>query len=335
MKMRNLGRNGPSVSALGLGCMGMSDFYGPADETESLATIRAAMEAGVTLLDTADFYGAGHNEMLIARALAGDRARAFIQVKFGVLRDPAGGFAGIDARPVAIKNALAYSLRRLRTDYVDLYQPARLDPSVPVEDVVGTIADLVKAGYVRHIGLSEVGAETIRRAHRAHPITAVQMEYSLMTRTLESSILPTCRELGIGVTAYGVLSRGLLSGRVRAGGYAGQRDFRAGAPRFVGENLEKNLQLVDRLAQVAKTKNATTVQVAIAWALAQGECIVPLIGARSRERLDEALRATQLQLNPEDLAEIEAAVPAAAVAGDRYDKHGMRALDSETPVHGA
>jgi aryl-alcohol dehydrogenase-like predicted oxidoreductase len=329
MQTRKLGRDGPTVSALGLGCMGMSDFYGPADEAESLATLHAALEAGVTLLDTGDFYGCGHNEMLIGRAIAGRRDKVCIQVKFGVLRDPAGGFIGLDLRPQAIKNALAYSLRRLGTDYVDLYQPARLDPAIPIEEITGTLAELKQAGHIRHIGLSEAGAGTIRRAHAVHPVTAIQMEYSLMSRSIEAKVLPACRELGIGVTAYGVLSRGLLSGRVGAEGYAGKRDFRAHAPRFVGENLAANRRLVARLAQVAAARGATPAQLAIAWALRRGDDVVPLVGARRREQLREALGALELALSADEVAAIEAAVPAAAVAGERYDAHGMRMLDSE------
>lgn len=329
MHTRTLGRNGPAISALGLGLMGMSDFYGPADEAESLATIHAAMEAGVTLFDTADFYGCGHNEMLLAQALKGKRERAFIQVKFGVLRDPAGGFIGGGYQPAQIKNALAYTLKRLGTDHVDLYQPARVPHDVPIEDVVGAIAEMVKAGYVRHIGLSEAGAEAIRRAHAVHPITALQIEYSLMSRSIEREILPACRELGVGVTAYGVLSRGLLSGHVKADTFTGKRDFRAISPRFTGENAAANLKLVDALAAVALAKGATPAQAAIAWALHKGADIVPLVGARRRDRLVEALRALQFSLSETDIAALEAAVPASEVAGARYDAHGMAMLDSE------
>lgn len=329
MNTRQLGSNGPRVSALGLGLMGMSDFYGPADEAESIATIQAALDAGITLFDTADFYGTGHNEMLLAKALEGQREKAFIQVKFGVLRDPAGGFIGSDIRPVAIKNALAYSLKRLQTDYIDLYQPARISPEVPIEEVVGTLAEMVKAGFIRHIGLSEAGPETLRRAQAVHPITGLQIEYSLMSRGIEQQILPTTRALGIGITAYGVLSRGLLSGQVGTEGYAGKRDFRAHAPRFVGQNLSKNLQLVNHLGELAHSKNATPAQLAITWVLSRGQDIIPLVGARRRDRLAEALGALQLNLSPHDLAAIEAAVPAEAVAGTRYDEHGMKMLDSE------
>jgi aryl-alcohol dehydrogenase-like predicted oxidoreductase len=330
MQTRALGRNGPTVSALGLGLMGMSDFYGPADEAESLATIHAAMEAGITLFDTADFYGCGHNEMLLAQAIKGKRERAFIQVKFGVLRDPAGGFVGGAYQPAQIKNALAYTLRRLGTDYVDLYQPARVPHDVPIEDVVGAIAEMVKAGYVRHIGLSEAGASTIRRAYAVHPIAALQIEYSLMSRTLEGEILKTCRELGVGVTAYGVLSRGLLSGHVQADTFAGKRDFRAFAPRFTGDNVMQNKRLVDALAEIASARGVTPAQLAIAWALHRGDDIIPLVGARRRDRLVEALGASTITLNERDLAELEGAIPPHAVAGARYDAHGMAMLDSES-----
>ena len=287
-----LGRNGPPVSVIGLGCMGMSSgIYGPADEAESLATLHAALEAGVTLIDTGDFYGMGHNEMLIRTALAGAaRERAFISVKFGALRDPAGGWSGNDGRPQAVKNFLAYTLRRLGTDYVDLYRPARVDPAVPIEETIGAIADMVRAGYVRHIGLSEVGAATIRRAHAVHPIADVQLEYSLMSRGIEADILPAVRELGISVTAYGVLSRGLLSGRLPAAG--GKGDIRLQRmPRFQPGNLERNLELVEALRRLAEEKGATPAQLAIAWVRSRGADIVPLIGARRRDQLAEALGA--------------------------------------------
>ncbi len=330
MDTRTLGRNGPAVSSIGLGCMGMSDFYGPADDRESIATVHAALEAGITLFDTGDFYGAGHNEMLLREALrGGKRDRAFIQVKFGAQRAPDGAFIGYDARPAAVKTALAYTLKRLGTDHVDLYQPARLDHAVPIEETVGAIADLVKAGYVRHIGLSEMGAETIRRAHAVHPILALQIEYSLMSRGIEAAILPTVRELGIGVTAYGVLARGLLGGT--DAGTLAKSDFRTRSPRWQGENLARNLGLVAALRELAAEKGAAPAQLAIAWALSRGRDIVPLVGARKRERLGEALGALTLTLSAEDLARIERAVPAAAVAGTRYDAHQMATLDSERP----
>jgi aryl-alcohol dehydrogenase-like predicted oxidoreductase len=329
MQTRRLGAKGPLVSQLGLGCMGMSDLYGPANETESLATIDAAIEAGVTLLDTGDFYGMGHNELLVGRALRSRRNKLFVQVKFGGMRDPRGQWLGYDARPQAVKNFLAYTLKRLGTDYVDLYQPSRLDPSVPIEDTVGAIAEMIKTGYVRHLGLSEMGSETIRRAHAVHPVTALQIEYSLMTRSIEREVLPACRALGIGITAYGVLSRGLLSGQISRAGITDQRDFRAHGPRFQGANLEANLRLVDALAGVARELGATPAQLAIAWALSRGEDIIPLVGARRRDRLREALGGTELRLSPEVLGRIERAVPAERVAGARYNEQGMATLDSE------
>ena len=328
LPQRTLGSTGPAVSALGLGLMGMSDLYGPADEAESIATIHAALDAGVTLLDTGDFYGTGHNELLLRDALRGrNRENAVISVKFGVLRGPDGGWNGVDTRPVAVKNALAYTLRRLGTDHVDIYRPARLDPTVPVEETVGALADLVKEGWVRHIGLSEVGEKTLRRAAAVHPIADLQIEYSLVSRGIEADILPAARELGTGVTAYGVLSRGLISGHWAPG--QGQRDFRGHLPRFSAENLERNLALVEALREVADARGATVAQVAIAWVLSRGEDIVPLVGARRRDRLSESLGAVELTLADNDLAAIEAAVPAEAAAGTRYDAMQMSMLDSE------
>jgi pyridoxine 4-dehydrogenase len=310
--------------------MGMSAFYGPADEVESIATIHAALDAGVTLLDTGDFYGVGHNELLIRQALRDrNRDQVAISVKFGGLRDPAGGFVGIDCRPEAVRNFLAYTLTRLGTDHIDIYRPARLDPAVPIEDTVGAIAEMVQAGYVRHIGLSEVGAETIRRAHAVHPIADLQIEYSLLSRGIEAEILPTCRELGIGVTAYGVLSRGLLSGHWKPAAALAPNDFRAHSPRFQGDNLEHNLALVEALRTVAEARSVTVAQVAIAWVLRQGKGIVPLVGARRRDQLTEALGAADLRLSDEDVAAIEGAVPAGAAAGGRYDSAQMAMLDSE------
>ncbi|WP_327371547.1 aldo/keto reductase [Streptomyces sp. NBC_01217] len=330
MNTRILGSNGPAVSGLGLGMMGMSDLYGPADEAESIATIHAALDAGITLLDTGDFYGMGHNELLLRDALRGrNRDNAVISVKFGALRDPQGGWVGYDARPEAVKNFLAYSLRRLGTDHIDIYRPARLDPNVPVEETVGAIAEMVQAGFVRHIGLSEVGADSLRRAQAVHPIADLQIEYSLISRGIEDEILPTARELGIGVTAYGVLSRGLISGHwSKARQFAGP-DFRAISPRFQGDNLDHNLALVDALRKVAESKGASVAQVAIAWVAAQGQDIVPLVGARRRERLTEALGAQRLTLTDDDLSAIEQAVPAGAAAGTRYAEAQMHHLDSE------
>jgi len=331
MYTRSLGSTGPHVSALGLGCMGMSALYGPADEVESLATIQAALDAGITLLDTADFYGAGHNELLLYKALQGrNRSQAVLSVKFGVLGDPAGSWAGgIDGRPAAVKNFLAYSLRRLGTDYVDIYRLARLDPAVPIEETVGAMADLVKSGYVRYIALSEVGASTLRRAASVSPICDVQIEYSLLSRGIEAEILPTCRELGIGVTAYGVLSRGLISGHWSQQRSLGADDFRTANPRFTGENLVHNLALVEALRALAETRGVTVAQIAIAWVLSRSQNVVPLVGARRRDRLAEALGAVELRLTAEDLAQIEVTIPKEAAAGARYDARRLASLDSE------
>lgn len=330
MDTTRLGQHGPQVARIGLGCMGMSDLYGPADRGESIATIRAAPDAGITLLDTGDFYGMGHNEMLIREALQGrTREQVQISVKFGALRGPDGAWSGYDCRPAAVRNFVAYSLKRLGTDYIDIYRPARLDPNVPIEDTVGAIADLVKAGYVKHIGLSEVGAETLRRASAVHPISDLQIEYSVISRSIEKSILPTARALGIGITAYGVLSRGLISGhwsRERTG----QKDFRnLASPRFQGENLDANLALVERMRALAQELDVSVAQLAIAWVTAQGADIVPLVGARRRDRLREALGAADLQLRPEDIARLESIVPPGAAAGERYNSAQMNHLDSE------
>ena len=324
--LRQLGTTGPKVFPLSLGCMGMSGMYGPSDDQESIATIHAALDHGITLLDTGDFYGMGHNEMLIGRALQGRRDQALLSVKFGALRAPDGAFLGFDARPAAVKTSLAYTLTRLGVDHIDIYRPARLDPQVPIEDTIGAIADLVKAGYVRAIGLSEVGADTIRRAHAVHPICDLQIEYALVSRSPEAKIFPVLAELGIGVTAYGVLSRGLLSGSLPAG----KADFRAHLPRFSGDNLTRNQVLVKTLQALAAEKGASPTQLAIAWVLAKSETIVPVIGARKRWQLEESLGALQFQLSAADLHRLEEAIPASQVAGTRYGEQQMRALDSES-----
>ncbi|MFD3455179.1 aldo/keto reductase [Streptomyces sp. NPDC058691] len=332
MRSRTLGTTGPTVSALGLGAMGMSALYGDADRAESIATIHAALDADITLIDTGDFYGMGHNEMLIGEALrsaGANREKALVSVKFGALRGPGGEWYGYDGRPAAVKNFAAYSLQRLGTDHIDIYRIARVDPNVPIEETVGAIAELVEAGHVRHIGLSEVGAGTLRRAASTAPISDLQIEYSLISRGIEEAILPTARELGIGVTAYGVLSRGLISGHFTRDRQLASNDFRAMSPRFQGENLEHNLTLVEALRKIAEQKGVSVAQTAIAWVLAQGEDIVPLVGARTRERLAEALGALDVRLDTADLAAVEAAVPAGAAAGSRYPEAQMGHLDSE------
>lgn len=321
---RNLGNHGPQqVFPLSLGCMGMSGMYGASDESESIATIHAALDHGVNLLDTGDFYGTGHNELLIARAIKDRRHQALLSVKFGALRGPGGEWTGVDNRPVALKNFLTYTLTRLGVDHIDIYRPARIDPAVPIEDTAGAIADLIKAGYVRYLGLSEVGADTVRRAHAVRPVADLQIEYALISRGPEEKIFPALNELGIGVTAYGVLSRGLLSGSQPAG----PADYRAYLPRFSAENRQQNQRLLDTLNTIAAEHNATATQLAIAWVLAQNPSIVPVIGARKRTQLTEALGALTVRLSPDDLNRIAAALP--RVAGARYDDHHMSALDSE------
>jgi aryl-alcohol dehydrogenase-like predicted oxidoreductase len=326
MKTRKLGAAGPTVSEVGLGCMGMSDFYGPADETESTATIHAALDAGITLLDTGDFYGMGHNEMLIGDALKGrKRQDAILSVKFGAMRAPDGQFVGFDTRPAAIKTACSYSLKRLKTDYIDIYRPARLDPAVPIEDTAGAIADLIKAGYVRYLALSEVSAETVARANAVHPVVDLQIEYAIVTRMIEPVILPNLRALGVGVTAYGILSRGLISTATTKTG----APERAHLPRFAGENRKHNEALVKKLAEIASGRGITVAQLAIAWVLGRGDDIVPLVGARRRDRLSEALGALDITLSAGELAAIDAVAPEGAIAGTRYHESQMAMLDSE------
>jgi pyridoxine 4-dehydrogenase len=308
----------------------MSDFYGPADTAESVATIHSALDAGITLLDSGDYYGSGRNELLLRDALYGRRReQALISIKFGALRDPGGAWLGFDARPAAVKNFLAHSLRRLGVSYIDIYRPGRLDPAVPIEETVGAIAEMVKAGYVRHIGLSEVGAATLRRAHATHPISDLQIEYSLISRKIEREILPAARELGVGITAYGVLSRGLLGGHWSSTRELAPNDIRRGMPRFQDENVERNLAMVEALRKVAESKSATVAQAAIAWVHSRGDDIVPLVGARTRARLAEAIGALDLTLSAGDLAEIEHAIPPEGATGTRYDERQMRMLDSE------
>jgi len=326
-----MGKDGPSVFPIALGCMGMGagSWYGPGDETESIATIHEAIERGVNLIDTGDFYGMGKNEMLVGKALEGRRDKALLSVKFGALRGPDGQFLGFDARPAATKNALAHSLSRLGVDYIDIYRPARLDPDVPIEDTVGAIADLVKAGYVRYISLSEVGAETIRRAAKVHSICDLQIEYALVSRNAEVSIIPALRELGIAMTAYGVFSRGLLTGAKPKG----KGDLRAHLPRFAAGNIEKNQSLVEALARMAADKGVSAAQLAIAWVRAKGEAqgvtIIPTIGARTRKHIADALPSLDVSLDASEVAALEAAVPASQVAGTRYAEDHMATLDSE------
>jgi aryl-alcohol dehydrogenase-like predicted oxidoreductase len=320
-----LGETGPLVTRLGLGCMTLSGMYGPADEAEGVATIQAAIDAGINLLDTGDFYGMGHNELLIGRALVGRRDRVRLSVKFGVQRGPDGSWLGLDTHPAAVKSFAAYSLRRLGVEVIDVYRPSRLDPAVPIEDTIGAIADLVKAGYVRHIGLSEVGADTIRRAHATHPIVDLQIEYSLASRGPEQKLFPVLEELGISATLYGVLSRGLLSGSKPKG----KADFRSHLPRFAGAEAAQNERLVAVLAGFAAERGLSPSQLAIGWVLAKCPGFVTLVGARSRTQLGEALGALEKPLSASDLQALEALLPAGAFAGSRYGTEQMQHLDSE------
>jgi aryl-alcohol dehydrogenase-like predicted oxidoreductase len=320
-----LGSAGPDVFPIALGCMGLSGMYGPSDDDRGVATIQAAIDRGLDLLDTGDFYGMGHNELLIGRALRGRRERVRLSVKFGALRGPDGAWLGVDTRPQAVQNFAAYSLKRLGVEVIDVYRPARLDPNVPIEDTVGAVAELVRKGYVRQIGLSEVGVETIRRAHAVHPIADLQIEYSLISRGPERAIFPLLAELGIGATLYGVLSRGLLSGSKPAAG----GDFRAYLPRFSSEHAAHNQRLVARLSGFAAERGLTPAQVALAWVRAKQPRFVPLVGARSVAQLDDALGALERELSAADVEQLERLIPEGAAAGTRYDASQMAHLDSE------
>lgn len=318
MKKRTLGRNGPLVSAIGLGCMGMSEFYGPRDDEQSTATIHAALDLGITLFDTADMYGSGHNEELLGRAIRGMRDRLAIATKFGNVRGPGGSFLGINGKPEYVRKACEASLKRLGVETIDLYYQHRVDPTTPIEDTVGAMAELVREGKVRFLGLSEAGASTIRRAHAVHPITALQTEYSLWTRHVEEEILPTCRELGIGFVPYSPLGRGFLTGRIKAITDLKEGDVRHVHPRFQGENLARNLKIAETVEKFAAEKKCTPAQLALAWCLAAGEDVVPIPGTKKTAYLRENVKAVDVHLTAEDRGRIGKALPAGITSGERY-----------------